>query len=414
MKKFIILFFVLIQFEFLFCQEIVWPVDVEIYIIVTGLDNGYVGFRMTAQSSVWEQISVPQSWDFIGPTSLYNVVYYPGYLQTMSNTPIPWNSSNTKGFNIKGGSNSWHQPSIGHGLYKFEIYDACFEFFPYHFYLDYKDCDYPARTRPDGTLSPYSGCLGGNDIWILYNATTVKCSLSINSTNWVEIPNSAYLNYWTIKNKNPLIPYTNYFPNYWSNSLSLISTTNNHPRLIWGPHPTYSATNYKIYRAVSNYPVNPASLNYTLVQTINSSTFEFTDNAVTILPGYQYAYYYVVGWNGTSESAKTNYVGTPAEFHKVQAPESNNEAPKEFALYQNYPNPFNPSTKISWQSPVGSWQTLKIYDVLGKEVATLVNEFKPAGNYEVEFDATGLSSGVYFYTLRANDFEYSKSMILMK
>ena len=67
----------------------------------------------------------------------------------------------------------------------------------------------------------------------------------------------------------------------------------------------------------------------------------------------------------------------------------------EFALEQNYPNPFNPSTKISWQSPVSSWQTLKVYDVLGNEVATLVNEEKPAGSYEVEFNAGGLSSGVY-------------------
>ena len=56
--------------------------------------------------------------------------------------------------------------------------------------------------------------------------------------------------------------------------------------------------------------------------------------------------------------------------------------PVEFQLRQNYPNPFNPSTKISWQSPVGSWQTLKIYDVLGNEVATLVDEYKPAGSYE--------------------------------
>ncbi len=62
--------------------------------------------------------------------------------------------------------------------------------------------------------------------------------------------------------------------------------------------------------------------------------------------------------------------------------------PDQYMLAQNYPNPFNPSTKISWQSPVGSWQTLKIYDVLGNEVATLVDEYKPAGKYEVEFNAS--------------------------
>jgi len=88
--------------------------------------------------------------------------------------------------------------------------------------------------------------------------------------------------------------------------------------------------------------------------------------------------------------------------------------PTEFILYQNYPNPFNPSTKISWQSPVNSHQSLKIYDVLGNEVANLVNEYKPAGSYEVDFDASALSSGVYFYKLQAGDFLQTKKMILIK
>ena len=72
----------------------------------------------------------------------------------------------------------------------------------------------------------------------------------------------------------------------------------------------------------------------------------------------------------------------------------------EYSMSQNYPNPFNPTTKISWQSPVGSWQTLKIFDLLGNEVKTLINEYRPAGEYETKFDGTGLPSGVYFYQLR--------------
>ena len=89
-------------------------------------------------------------------------------------------------------------------------------------------------------------------------------------------------------------------------------------------------------------------------------------------------------------------------------------APTIFALEQNYPNPFNPSTKISWQSPVGSWQTLKIYDVLGNEVVTLVNEEKPSGTYEITWNAVNLSSGVYFYQLRAGSFVQTKKMLLLK
>jgi hypothetical protein len=89
-------------------------------------------------------------------------------------------------------------------------------------------------------------------------------------------------------------------------------------------------------------------------------------------------------------------------------------APRNFSLEQNYPNPFNPSTKISWQSSVSSWQTLKVFDVLGREVATLVDEYRNAGSYEVEFNASNLPSGVYFYQLKAGPFVETKKMILLK
>jgi hypothetical protein len=88
--------------------------------------------------------------------------------------------------------------------------------------------------------------------------------------------------------------------------------------------------------------------------------------------------------------------------------------PTEYALFQNYPNPFNPSTTISWQSPVSGWQTLKVYDLLGREVATLVNEYKPAGSYEVEWDASDLPSGIYIYQLKTENFTSMKKMILLK
>jgi len=89
--------------------------------------------------------------------------------------------------------------------------------------------------------------------------------------------------------------------------------------------------------------------------------------------------------------------------------------PKEFLLYQNYPNPFNPNTTLSWQSPVTSWQTLKIFDQLGNEVAVLVNEERPAGHYVVEFSPSGiLASGIYFYQLVSGDFSAVKKLVLLK
>lgn len=85
-----------------------------------------------------------------------------------------------------------------------------------------------------------------------------------------------------------------------------------------------------------------------------------------------------------------------------------------FDLNQNFPNPFNPTTNISWQSSVANHQTLKVFDVLGNEVATLVDEFRDAGNYTIDFNASKLSSGVYFYQLKAENYIQTKKMILLR
>ncbi|MCH7962846.1 MAG: T9SS type A sorting domain-containing protein [Bacteroidetes bacterium] len=91
--------------------------------------------------------------------------------------------------------------------------------------------------------------------------------------------------------------------------------------------------------------------------------------------------------------------------------------PTEFSLSQNYPNPFNPSTKIKYALSSRQYATLKVYDILGNKVATLVNEELPAGEYEVEFIAAKnsfLSSGIYFFQLRAGIFIQTKKMLLLK
>lgn len=90
------------------------------------------------------------------------------------------------------------------------------------------------------------------------------------------------------------------------------------------------------------------------------------------------------------------------------------EVPREIVLHQNYPNPFNPTTAIKFQVPSSNVASLKVYDMLGREVATLVNEVTPAGIYEVHWDARGVTSGVYFCRLRAGTFTSTKKMILIR
>lgn len=101
------------------------------------------------------------------------------------------------------------------------------------------------------------------------------------------------------------------------------------------------------------------------------------------------------------------------EYNTINSVE-NTKLTDSFILYQNYPNPFNPSTTLSFVLGQSSFVSLKVYDLMGNEVASLVDEYKPAGNYEVFFEASYLSSGVYFYQLQAGSYSQTKSMILIK
>jgi hypothetical protein len=90
------------------------------------------------------------------------------------------------------------------------------------------------------------------------------------------------------------------------------------------------------------------------------------------------------------------------------------DVPSTFVLNQNFPNPFNPSTSITYFVPKESFVTIKIYDFLGREVKTLVNNFLSTGSYEILFDASDLTSGTYFYTMIAENYSNTKKMIILK
>jgi hypothetical protein len=104
----------------------------------------------------------------------------------------------------------------------------------------------------------------------------------------------------------------------------------------------------------------------------------------------------------------------PAPCINVSVNSIGTEVPKSFNLYQNYPNPFNPVTNIKFSLPKQSYVTIKVYDNLGKEVANLINDTKPAGLYLIDFDASYLPSGIYYYKMTTNEFTDVKKMILIK
>jgi Secretion system C-terminal sorting domain len=118
-----------------------------------------------------------------------------------------------------------------------------------------------------------------------------------------------------------------------------------------------------------------------------------------------------------------SFIGIPAFFlpglktEIIDQPTAINDPSiqlNNFSLYQNYPNPFNPSTKIEFQIPSSGYVSLKIYDVLGNEIVTLVDGYKPEGNYEVDLNAGRLSSGMYFYQLESGNMKETRKMILLR
>jgi len=125
---------------------------------------------------------------------------------------------------------------------------------------------------------------------------------------------------------------------------------------------------------------------------------------------------------GNTMDAYFNYAALTYSQLVTEVNDAEINTPEVFQLYQNYPNPFNPATKIrysipSFESHDGASQqnvSLKVYDVLGEEIATLVNEFKSPGIYEVQWNAEELSSGVYFYRLTAGVFQSTKKFVLMR
>ena len=132
-----------------------------------------------------------------------------------------------------------------------------------------------------------------------------------------------------------------------------------------------------------------------------------------------------VNWDSIPSNFDQWNFGENFVVHVIDNPvyvQNENQQPEDFVLYQNYPNPFNPSTSIKFTIPSviasttkqSQQVTMKVYDVLGNEVATLVNEEKPAGEYEVEFSSNGLTSGIYFCKLSVGSSSDIKKMVLIK
>ena len=321
-----------------------------------------------------------------------NQLAYNNSLVTTGNANF--SSADWPGFNFVWLNTQNQMPRWGLGIYKVTNSKQTDKYF----YLDSRDYAYGSIT----------GGYSNPDFYIYFNNNVGKY---VQRSTDIQITNGSVVRIWEIFNKTPN---TSNLQNYWSNALVLVNQ-DNHPRIIWGPYQDNGlyVQYYKIYK-------KKGTGNFNLLTT--STSYEYTDvnEVIPTQPSTQVPVYYYVTALGqltesNYESGPTNTVSINVRggFEKIHQ-EYSDEVLNNYLLFQNYPNPFNPSTKISYSIKKGGFVTLKVYDVLGKEIATLVNENKPAGFYEVDFNASPLTSGMYIYKIQSGSFTDVKKMLLTK
>lgn len=189
-----------------------------------------------------------------------------------------------------------------------------------------------------------------------------------------------------------------------------LSTSGGHPYLTW-IHSSNTGdywTGYSVYRSVVSGCGSSAG-SFIKIETLSKQTTSYTDDDFTV-SGPMTAYYKIVAVNGERASDFTETLDICVGIYK----ESSNETRNEYSLGQNYPNPFNPTTNITFSLKNNSLVTLKVFDILGREVLVLVDDYLVSGNYSVQFNGSNLESGIYFYEIRANGFRDVKKLNLLK
>jgi hypothetical protein len=346
-----------------------------------------------AISAVWEKSS--DNFIISSNQSVYN-----NSLVTTGNANF--NEPDWPGFNFIWLNTGITMPRWGLGLYKVTNSKQTDKYF----YIDARDKSYGTITGGYTTPDFYVYFNNENSVY-QYNRFFPQPT----------IPNGGLISVWEIFGKTPN---TSGLQNYWSNVLVIVKSLNNHPHLIWGQYPdnNFSVQYYKVYRS------NNCTHGWEYIG--QTSAFDYEDQTqeyCTAIPPAQCTetcvfYYRVTAVNNSSvESDPTNeasvvLVGGPPE--KAVMNETFSNEPISYSLSQNYPNPFNPATVITYSIPENSFISLKVYDVLGNEISELANEVKEPGIYSVSFDASKLSSGIYFYTIKANGHSFTKKMLLAK
>ena len=240
-------------------------------------------------------------------------------------------------------------------------------------------------------------------------------SLLINGAGAITYNNQQLWDIESITRFNPSNEYSNPAPPPPAISGSYTIGSINHPWIKFGNRGELDFKEYRIYKRKQNEP------QFQYVATVGSNSNEFVDYDEIVFVGGgvpingEKLSYHVKSVDLSDQlSIPSNQINYWVEGQIPDSPVKNDIKPDKYSISQNYPNPFNPVTKINFALPKQGFVTLKIYDIAGREIKTLVNEFKQIGYYSVDFNGSSLSSGVYFYKIQSGNFVSVKRMVLIK
>jgi len=197
-----------------------------------------------------------------------------------------------------------------------------------------------------------------------------------------------------------------------------VSWDGDHPEVSWSSNIESDIQEYKIWKHAEGSSMIAATITHNPNNSIHSWIDYDVDKPGKFDPVYTYSYKVKAIDNTSKESLYSDQVsinGTGGLWKEGDKDNRNNDLViKEYSLSQNYPNPFNPTTTIRYALPKTGLVKIIVYDIQGHEIRILVNEQKSPGFYQVKFDGRNLASGIYFYTIKAGDFEVVKKMVLLK
>ena len=189
-------------------------------------------------------------------------------------------------------------------------------------------------------------------------------------------------------------------------------------------YPFYSGGNFEPYATVlykrdnilvpSSWMDTQRNFHHVITNSNGDSIITIEEKNLSLNTADYYDSYYRIYVEAFDQSGNSTIDSMDVYFNNGISSVNDLVTPSKFVLYQNYPNPFNPVTDIKYAIGSNQFVQLKVYDVLGRVAATLVNEFKPAGIYQIKWNAEGLSSGIYFYQLKTDKFTETRKMLYLR